>query len=484
MKKTLFYALFFSLSQFIYAQTYTLVDTVGPFQSSVKSALFSPNGKYVAVLLEDSKDVYVYEGDSNKLISTLTPYNGGKLNQIAWSPSGTYISAGGSNGMAIVFEWKKSKVFKTIYPDGKLLSTPDLKINFTGFGRKDDEFFFGGDDKKITLVKNMIKVPSISSLPMAAEEISCGAVSPDREMFAYASKNLLYLKNLLSGEFKVIAGSSDIITAIAFANDKKRVAVRCIDKMVDFWNYKTNDKTRSIKDAGQPKSNDYTGIALSNDLRYIATGSINNNPAVWDDDYRNLYNLYGHTGSVNSVDFSQDSRQLATGSNDKYVYLWYISDGQFTMDQLKKQKRNPLTAKTRVVSTKSPTGEDSKMSFQGDSLPVQLNDRNIKPTNAITVSSKNITFYVWDDDQIDGDVISLNLNNVWILSNYKLTKQKKIVTAKINPGGNNYLMLFAHNEGAIAPNTAGISIFDGYKEVKLNLKSDLHSCDAVRLILK
>lgn len=166
------------------------------------------------------------------------------------------------------------------------------------------------------------------------------------------------------------------------------------------------------------------------------------------------------------------------------IYLWYISDGQYTTEELKKMRRNPDLAKRKQKTIVGANGVPSTISYSGDEIPQTLNDRNIKPSHAIEVHGKHITFYVWDDDQADGDVISLNLNNKWILSNYKLTKKKKVVVGTLEPGANNFLMLYAHNEGSISPNTAGVSVFDGLNEQRLNMKSDLKTCDAVRLILK
>jgi len=467
------------------AQVYTLIDSVGQFKNPIKQVIFHPEGKMVATITQNSSTIFLYQADSNKLIKKFDNTLATSINNISFNGTGKLICASYNNGSVGIFDTKKGTLLKTFYPNGKILSTTGLNINFAVLNGSDDMLYFGGEDKQITQVKNPLKMSSTSVIATTTQAITTGCSNQNKTMIVYSANNLLYIRDLISGKLTVLTPASDYITSVAFANDGQRIAAKCKNRLVDFWNYKTGEKVKIIKDQNRPILEDYSGIALSNDNRYIAVGAVDALPSIWDDDYRQLYNLVAHKDRVGAVDFSQDSKMIATGSDDGTVYIWYITDGQYTQDQIKNFIRNPEMRKVSEKKLLSPDGNgEATISFSGDNIPLDINGRNIKPTQTVIVKGKNLTFYVWDDDQVDGDIISIYFNNQWILSNAKLAKKKRVVTAKIDPSSNNYIMLFAHNEGSIPPNTCGISIFDGYKETRLTMKSDLKSCDAVRLVFK
>ncbi|MFC2117813.1 hypothetical protein ACFLTI_01855 [Bacteroidota bacterium] len=92
------------------------------------------------------------------------------------------------------------------------------------------------------------------------------------------------------------------------------------------------------------------------------------------------------------------------------------------------------------------------------------------------VSSRDVTFYVWDDGAlIDGDIITLVVNGTSVLSNYTLQGpgSKKAVNVKLDNTGYNWVLLFAHNEGTSPPNTSAVSCDDGSSTQIFSLSSDL-----------
>ena len=94
------------------------------------------------------------------------------------------------------------------------------------------------------------------------------------------------------------------------------------------------------------------------------------------------------------------------------------------------------------------------------------------------VSSRDVTFYVWDDGAlIDGDIISLVVNGNTVISEYELLgpSQKKAINVKLDNTGYNWVLLYAHNVGTSPPNTSAVSCDDGSSDQIFSLSSDLSS---------
>lgn len=117
-------------------------------------------------------------------------------------------------------------------------------------------------------------------------------------------------------------------------------------------------------------------------------------------------------------------------------------------------------------------------------VPTTFAGRPVEVQGTIELSSPNVTIYVWDSGQIDGDVVSLALNNRWILQGFTLTGNKYAIHTTLNATGYSYLLLYAHNEGTISPNTAAVSIDDGSGEQVLTLSADLATNSAVNLLVQ
>lgn len=112
--------------------------------------------------------------------------------------------------------------------------------------------------------------------------------------------------------------------------------------------------------------------------------------------------------------------------------------------------------------------------------PKEVEGRALIVAHKLIVKNKNVTVYVWDDQKVDGDRISLNLNGQWIIQDYTLEKAKKSFVVTLNPG-ENIFVLHALNLGKIKPNTAALLVDDGVSNQQLLLESDMKSSGTVIL---
>ena len=132
----------------------------------------------------------------------------------------------------------------------------------------------------------------------------------------------------------------------------------------------------------------------------------------------------------------------------------------------------------------NPALDTLEMTFNSRNLPEELGERRVRSGRTLNLDSNIITIKVWDEEYEDGDIISLYLNGNWILQNYLLKSEKKVLRVEIKPDADNFLVVYAHSEGKRPPNTAAMLIFDGNGEKKVVLTSSLHDCDAINLQFK
>lgn len=112
----------------------------------------------------------------------------------------------------------------------------------------------------------------------------------------------------------------------------------------------------------------------------------------------------------------------------------------------------------------------------------QFTERENEITNEIEVESDSLRVDVFDNGEIDGDIISLFYNNKLILFNQKLTHKSIHIDLVLDSTLEvNEVSMFAENLGLIAPNTALLRIRDGKKVIDLRVSSNLQKNAIIRI---
>lgn len=115
-------------------------------------------------------------------------------------------------------------------------------------------------------------------------------------------------------------------------------------------------------------------------------------------------------------------------------------------------------------------------------LPPDTNtQRKIDVKYKLNVDSDELLLKIWDNDLVDGDIISLQLNGNWILKEHLVTKGKKKLKIRLTQKFNT-LVLYAENLGSKPPNTAAIMVYDGKTEHKIILQSDKGKSEAMSIV--
>ncbi|MEO7924300.1 MAG: hypothetical protein ABIR30_11540 [Chitinophagaceae bacterium] len=100
----------------------------------------------------------------------------------------------------------------------------------------------------------------------------------------------------------------------------------------------------------------------------------------------------------------------------------------------------------------------------------------------IEVDSDNIKVDVYDNGEIDGDIISLFYNRQLIMNSQKLTHKSIRIDLKLDSTKTtNEISMFAENLGLIPPNTALMVITDGKKKYEIRVASSLEKNATIRI---
>lgn len=136
-----------------------------------------------------------------------------------------------------------------------------------------------------------------------------------------------------------------------------------------------------------------------------------------------------------------------------------------------------------IIAKENKSTGNNKTNFT--SLPATLSytqrQTNIIQTLAVSADSLVLSFY--DNGVVDGDTISVYINNIPVLNHQLLTAHavKKTIPLTITKGSSITLLLVAENLGTIPPNTGLIMIQDGNQKHQVNFSADLQTNAAIIL---
>jgi hypothetical protein len=115
-----------------------------------------------------------------------------------------------------------------------------------------------------------------------------------------------------------------------------------------------------------------------------------------------------------------------------------------------------------------------------------LQDRQTPVVATIPVRGiDTVSVALYDNGEIDGDSISLYLNNQLLLQHYKLTAEAKVLLVPIDKSlPVNRLVLFAENLGRLPPNTALMEVTVHGKTYELFLSTDYKKNASVEFLMQ
>jgi WD40 repeat protein len=283
--------------------------TIPAPQNGVATLLFAPDSKTLAAAGGD-RTIYLLDADTGKEIRQLK----------AKQPMGgmVRIVVGG------VFGGGAGSAFS---PDGKALATSEQEL--------DQAQGTVNGYVKITDMETGNELRRIDILQSGASTI---AYSPDNKVLAFASGNVIQLREPDTGKEIRQIGAPAGATAMLFAPNSKILAVKGSDQMIQLIETESGRELHKLGAAAGIAANNFAGLrfggigsrdlAFSADGKTIASGS-GNTLRMWDTATGKERPLSeGHRGPVSAVNISSDAKTLISRGADNVMRRWDVNTAE------------------------------------------------------------------------------------------------------------------------------------------------------------
>lgn len=514
-----------------------LVRTFIGHDHGVRKVVFSENGKLFAS--GDTRGgIRVWSVDDGAIKFTWNEHYGAVLD-LQFSKLGDKLVSAGSDGQLMIFDLNTGNIIERLDAPNDVRQ-PVNNVNFARFSVDGNSVYFGGTNTYVC-VKKIGSTTNGRVIHVEKKTILTGDISPDGQFLTVGADMMILTFNLKTNELLREYNTGDCgVNALRYAANGKKLLTWCANSRVDVRDPNTLGLLTSFRSGSGARK--FSNLFFTQDQRYVITGDHASRFTVWDLSNRELVlDQSTEQGTIMAFDMQDEPNYLLSGSLDKTVKLWRIVEVNEEDEKPKRKRKNDsmpepemiivedhtvnarieheadLTthseSETRVepelepkVETETRVETDSVVQpkevkvieeakaepeVKGPKVanftkpPDVLNGRRVLPIrheHRIELASRNLTFKVWDDQVVDGDIISLYVNDQEIISNYSITASQKVVIFNATGLDKCYVFLHAHNLGRIPPNSVTMSISDGQNVHKVNLRSDLNGSAALELM--
>jgi WD40 repeat protein len=276
---------------------------------SIYAIEYSPDGKF---LVSGGFDrlIKIWDAKRGALLRTIPT----TVNELAWSPDGSYIA---STGHCPIEIWDPAT--------GKLIGS--LRIEGEGFAKaaisNDSKTIIAGGDKGVRMWDRETMKPG--RLIPAPKPPTAMAVSRDGTMVAtgdLGDDDNLRIFDLKAGkQILAVTAHEGMIHGLSFSPDGRMLAsAAALENVVKVWDTKTGKLVKKLE--GHEK--DLNKVAFSPDGKLLASAGNDGTVRLWDTaTWKNLRSVTGLGGRVLGVLFSPDQSRIATSDDGTMaVKVW------------------------------------------------------------------------------------------------------------------------------------------------------------------
>jgi len=188
--------------------------------------------------------------------------------------------------------------------------------------------------------------------------------------------------------------------------------------------------------------------------------------------------LFIECGKIQNKKQNKDRSRSAIASNRVSSQAKNSNTSIGLTDQQNQDRGNSKTNEENSIDQNVKEAKEDV--FTNEAKMISFKERTTKFSDTLSIVKKEIDIFLWDDNVMDGDIISLYLNGEMVLEKHAL-KKERFQFALLLSEGENILSLFAENMGMIPPNTVSMIIKDDLKSYRLRLESDFKTNDSLIL---
>jgi WD40 repeat protein len=239
----------------------------------------------------------------------------GSLSDVAFSPDGRHIAAGGDRGMVWIWDVTSSRPVSVVPPSASSV----YSVAFSPDGRE-LAIAGGRGGVRIWSIKgaNTVRV-----LRGPAAPVETATLSPSGMFAVTLGQGVAHLWEASTGRsIALLRGGDDAVRA-TFSPGERRVVVQAFDATVTIW--RTRDG-RLLDTQGVPLPFGAGGVIVSPNGRQLVVVR-DANAVIRTRGRDELVVLSGHRGSINDAAFSADGRFVATAASDNTARVWDASSG-------------------------------------------------------------------------------------------------------------------------------------------------------------
>lgn len=322
-------------------------------RTTLRKAVFSPNGRFVATAALDGTAA-VWDTASSERLALLI-CGGTNVEDVDFSPDGESLLTATQNGLRL-WRWRE-QVVTLEFPatnalsaafsrdgrrvaagarhahvwvwnasDGKLLISPlhRAPVNHVQFSPDGDQILTASEDGAARVWS--VTTGKLIGAPLQHEaEVFVAVFGPNGQRAVTASRdNTARVWDTVTGQpVTPPLRHTDWVEFVDFSPDGKFVATACRDGTARVWDASTGQQ---INDALRHQSAVAT-VRFSLDGRCLVTGSFDRTARVWDPlTGTPIGEAMKHRGRVMHAELSPDGRRVVTASDDETGQLWNIEE--------------------------------------------------------------------------------------------------------------------------------------------------------------
>lgn len=272
--------------------------------------------------------------------------SGGPVYAQAVSPTGRYLALGGAKKI-VLWDRVRKEVYRTYVAQRDVVSlafSPDGTLLAAGSYQEIDLWHVAGGRRLSTLSGHQGYVTALAFSP-DGRRIASGAPGEENAVHLWDLGDLGDLGEMKPlGRLTYVTRYAEMIRALAFSPDGRRIASIGLDRTVRIWNLEAGeDESR-----GDPIAADLPGtpqtIAFGPDRQTLALGTAEGPILLYDSTKgKMLKKLEGHIGAVFAAAFSPDGGTLFSAGRDRTLRRWEVHSGRLIRTESFKEDARSIT---------------------------------------------------------------------------------------------------------------------------------------------